>query len=184
MSFEKWIVYFEKAGKVNTEKTLKLAKKRGQELDIKNILITSSHGYTAEKALEVFKGSEQQLIIIGGDRASFSKDTLQALIEKKIPILFCDEVEYTYPQSMINAFKKFSEGVKVCMEICMVAAEKGLVPENKEVIAIAGTGSLGFKDGGGADTALVMIPKKSEAFNKLPEKAKRRDVKEIICKPR
>jgi len=85
---------------------------------------------------------------------------------------------------MKNALKKLSEGVKVCMEICIVAAEERLVPEGKEVIAIAGTSPSGFEDGGGADTALVMVPWKSERFNKLPEKAKRRDVKEIICKPR
>ena len=56
--------------------------------------------------------------------------------------------------------------------------------EGKEVVAIAGTSPFGFEDGGGADTALVMIPWKSGQFNKLPEKAKRRDVKEIVCKPR
>jgi len=66
----------------------------------------------------------------------------------------------------------------------MVASKEGLVPEGEEVIAVAGTSPWGYKDGGGADTALVMIPKRSDAFNKLPEKVKRRDVKEIICKPR
>jgi hypothetical protein len=184
MEIEKWIVYFETAGKANTEKTLKLAKKRALELSIKNILITSTHGYTAEQALDVFDETDQRLIIIGNDRASFAKDLLQTLKEKKIPVVFCDEVEYTYPELMRNAFKKLSEGVKVCMEICMVAVKEGLVPEGEEVIAVAGTSPWGFKNGGGADTALVMIPRRSEAFNKLLEKAKRRDVKEIICKPR
>lgn len=184
MEIEKWIVYFETAGKANTEKTLKLAKKRALELSIKNILITSTHGYTAEQALDVFDETDQRLIIIGNDRASFAKDLLQTLQEKKIPVVFCDEAEYAYPELMRNAFKKLSEGVKVCMEICMVAAKEGLVPEGEEVIAVAGTSPWGFKNGGGADTALVMIPRRSEAFNKLLEKAKRRDVKEIICKPR
>jgi hypothetical protein len=184
MEVKKWIVYFKTAGKANTEKTLKLAKKRALELGIRNILITSTYGYTAEKALSIFTESYQRLIVIGNDRASFSKDLREILTKKEIPVVFCDEVEYTYPELMRNAFKKLSEGVKVCIEICMFASKEGLVTEGEEVIAVAGTSPWGYKDGGGADTALVMIPKRSDAFNKLPEKAKRRDVKEIICKPR
>ena len=64
------------------------------------------------------------------------------------------------------------------------AAEKGVVPDGEEVVAVGGTGTIGFTEGGGADTAVVMIPRTSEQFNTLPEKADRREVKEIICKPR
>lgn len=184
LEFEKWIIYFGRAGKVNTEKTLKLAKKRALELGIKKTVIASTHGYTAQEALEVFKGTDVQLVVVGTERDLFSKNLLQILRDKENPVIFSNEVEYIYPEFTRNALKKLSEGVKVCMEICMVAAEKGLIPEDKEVIAIAGTSPRGFEDGGGADTALVMLPRKSEQFNKIPEKAKRRDVKEIICKPR
>lgn len=183
LDLEKRIVYFENAGKVNTEEALSLAKKRAQELGIKNVILASTHGYTAQKALEAF-GTDLRFTVVGTDRESFSKDLLRILEDKGISVRFSHEVEYTYPELMKNALRKLSEGVKVCMDICIVAAEERLVPEGKEVIAIAGTGPLGFEDGGGADTALVMVPWKSERFNKLPEKAKRRDVKEIICKPR
>jgi len=184
MDLEKKIVYFEKAGKVNTEETLMLAKETGQELGIQNLVLASTHGYTASKALEIFSDTDLRFIVVGTNRESFAKDLLQVLEENGVPVRFSNEVEYNYPELMRNAFKKLSEGVKVCMDILMVAAEEDLVPEGKEVIAIAGTSPLGFEDGGGADTALVMIPRKSEEFNKLQEKAKRRDVKEIICKPR
>jgi hypothetical protein len=179
---EKKIVYFEKAGKINTEETLRLAKIRAQELGIKNIVLASTNGYTAEKALEIL--DDVQLIVGGIERESFDKDLLKKLEGIGVPIFFSEEVDYTYPEMRQNAFKKLSEGVKVCMDICMMAAEKGVVPEGEEVVAIGGTGTLGFKEGGGADTALVMIPRTSEQFNILPEKAERRDVKEIICKPR
>ena len=181
---EKKIVYFEKAGKVNTEETLMLAKETAQEVGIQNLVLASTHGYTASKALEIFSDTDLRFIVVGTNRESFAKNLLQVLEEKGVPVRFSNEVEYNYPELMRNAFKKLSEGVKVCMDICMVAAEEDLVPEGKEVIAIAGTSPLGFEDGGGADTALVMIPRKSEEFSKLQEKAKRRDVKEIICKPR
>ena len=49
-------LYFEKAGIENTETTLKIAKKRAEELGIKTIVIASTVGDTAVKAMDVFKG--------------------------------------------------------------------------------------------------------------------------------
>ena len=181
---EKSIIYFEKPGKVNTVKTLNLALKRAKECGIKTIIVASTYGYTAQKALEILEDTDQKYIIVGTDRNFFNKELLQILENKKIPIFFAREVEYPYQESMKNAFRKFSEGVKVCMDISMVASEMGTVSEEKEIITVAGTGASGFDDGGGADTALIMIPRKSDQFNILPEKSKRREIKEIICKPR
>lgn len=179
---EKKVVYFERAGKLNTEATLRLAKMRAQELGIKHIVLASSTGYTARKAFEILTGIP--FIVVGPDRESFETDFLHKLEDNGVPILFSREVEYIYSERMRNAFRKLSEGVKVCMDICMIAAERGVVPEGAEVVAVAGTGTIRFEAGGGADTALVVIPRKSDSFNTLPEKAERRDVKEIICKPR
>ena len=107
------------------------------------------------------------------------------LENKGIPVKFSSEVEYTYPESVRNALRKISEGMKVVMDLGMILSEEGLVAENEEIIAIGGTGPLGFEEGGGVDTAVVMIPRRSDAFNQLPDnKAQRRDIKEIICKPR
>jgi len=184
LDLERRIVYFENAGRVNTERTLRLAVERAQELGIKNMVVASTHGYTAGKVLEILSGTNLGLVVVGISRESFSKDALRALEDREFPLLFSDEVEYTHPQLMKNAFRKLSEGVKVCMDICVVAAEGGVIPEGDEVVAVAGTGQSGFEPGGGADTALVMIPRKSREFNTLPGKEKRRDLKEIICKPR
>lgn len=181
LGLEKKSVYFDRAGKMNTEATLRFAKIRAQELGIKNIVLASSNGYTAGKALEILK--DVRFIVVGLERES-DKDLLRKLEDKGVPIVFAKDVEYSYPDIMKNAFRKLSEGVKVCMDICMMAAEKGVVPEGEEVVAVAGTGTIRFKEGGGADTALVIIPRKSERFNTLPEKPERRDLKEIICKPR
>jgi hypothetical protein len=52
---EKKIVYFEKAGKVNIDATLRLAKERAEELGIKTIVLASSSGYTAQKPLRFFR---------------------------------------------------------------------------------------------------------------------------------
>ncbi|MBK5134153.1 hypothetical protein JJE00_06975, partial [Candidatus Bathyarchaeota archaeon] len=49
-------VYFENPGPENTEETLKLAKARAEELDIKNVVVASATGETGVKASKVFKG--------------------------------------------------------------------------------------------------------------------------------
>ncbi|UCH37148.1 MAG: hypothetical protein JSV76_05525 [Candidatus Bathyarchaeota archaeon] len=181
---EKWIVYFQKPGLVNTEMTLDLARKRANELGIRVVIVTSTHGLTAQKALDKFKNTGLQLIVVGTAPKFFSEDILRSLKNEGIPIIFAGEVEYSYPELMRNALKKISEGMKVCLEVGMVAADQGLIQEGEEVIVIAGTSSRGFENGGGADTAIVLKARSSKTFTNIPVKAQRREILEIICKPR
>ena len=184
---EKKIIYFEKAGKINTEQTLRLAKERAIVLGINTIVIASSSGYTAKKAFEILGNTNCKLVIGGISRQRFSSELLKILEEKGVLVRFSSEVEYSYPEQMRNALNKLSTGIKVVMDLGMIVAEEGLVLESEEVIAIAGTGRSGgrFPEGGGADTAVVMVPRRSEDFNRLPEKKDdRREIREIICKPR
>ena len=182
---EQKIVYFEKAGKLNTEKTLRLAKERAEALDLKKVVLASSKGFTARMALKVFQDTNIQLIVVGTSRTAFQQDVSTLLEQKEVPIRFSSEVKYTYPDIVRNAYRKMSEGMKVVLDLGIIVAEEKLAADNEEIIAVGGTGPRGFPDGGGADTAVVMIPLKNEDFVKLPEKkANRRDIKEIICKPR
>ena len=64
------------------------------------------------------------------------------------------------------------------------SGQRTYINQREEIVAIAGTSSRDFEDGDGVDTAVVLVPRRSEEFYKLPEKKKRREIKEIICKPR
>lgn len=182
---ERKIVYFVKAGKLNTEKTLRLAKERAEALGLTKVVLASSNGFTAQIALEIFHETDIQLIVVGTSRAAFHQDVFTILEQKAIPVRFSSEVEYVYPEVVRNAYRKMSEGMKVVMDLGMIVGEEGLAADNEEIVAVGGTGPRGFTAGGGADTAVVMLPLKNEDFSKLPEtKDDRRDIKEIICKPR
>ncbi|GAG78137.1 unnamed protein product [marine sediment metagenome] len=61
-------VYFNKKGKQNTEETLKLAKKIADEKSIDDIVLASTTGYTAEKAIEICEGLK--LIVVGIGRSN------------------------------------------------------------------------------------------------------------------
>ncbi len=68
-----------------------------------------------------------------------------------------------------NLLRQFSQGVKVCAEITMMAVDSNAVPSGKQVVAVAGSHA-------GADTAMVLV---------AAESCRMRDMKlqEIICKP-
>jgi len=166
------VTYFEKTSDEDperiTEETLKLAKKRGDELGIKSFVVASSTGFVAKKALALL--ADKGLVLVGEARDWYEKDFLRELERKGVPILFSHDVKYSYPADVQAAYRRMSEGAKVCPEIVMLASDGGLIPSGVEVMAVAGTGS-------GADTAMVILSAKSKAFKELK-------IREILCKPR
>ena len=160
------MTYFETPGRENIGKTLELVKERSEELEIKNVIVASTRGFTAEKAFDAFKETDVTLTIVGIGRDSFPKDLLGKLEEEGHNVVFSRETEYDYQDLVKTAYRRFSEGVKVAPEIAMVAAQKGLVSVDEEVISI-----------GKWDTALVIKPSTSDRFSDLA-------IRELICKPR
>ena len=187
---KKSIVYYEKKGSSNTEETLRLAYERAKELGITDIIIATTHGSTGLRAAEVFKEPRFNLIAVsicegwkeeGWPMTSEERDKL---LLKKIKVhtgihALGDDVSSAFtgkwggisPSEVVReTFYRFCQGMKVCVEITLMAADAGLIPLNKEVIAIAGTGE-------GADTAIVLN-------SACPRKFLDLKIKEIIAKPR
>ena len=63
MSISRKVVYYEKRGKENTEPTLKIALEAAKERGIDTILVSSTTGFTAKKAVEII-GKEVKLVIV------------------------------------------------------------------------------------------------------------------------
>ncbi|MBI5622878.1 MAG: hypothetical protein HY924_03780 [Elusimicrobia bacterium] len=75
------------------------------------------------------------------------------------------------PNKLIAAaYYTLGQGFKVAVEVSLMAADQGLVPSGKEVLALGGSAN-------GADTALVIRAACSGEFFKLR-------VPEIVCLPR
>ena len=51
---EKSIIYFEGKGVGNTDKTLEAARRRAEELGLRDVVVSTTHGETAIKAVDVF----------------------------------------------------------------------------------------------------------------------------------
>jgi len=191
MPLEEKIVYFEAGGKHNTEATLRLVRERAEKRGIKNVVLASVTGFSAEKALEIFKDSKIKLTVVGLKGPGFPEfpKKLQEKL-KKLGHNFCyaPDVKYEFPETVQDTLRRFSEGFKVCVEVALIAADAGYVRLGEEIIAVGGAGMLGYERGGGVDTAIVMEAIKSRDFLKLEsifgKKEERRKIREIICKPR
>lgn len=68
-----------------------------------------------------------------------------------------------------QVLRLFCAGVKVCVEIALMAADAGAIPVDRDVVAIGGTGR-------GADTAMLLRPAHTNSILDL-------DLHEIIAKP-
>jgi hypothetical protein len=179
---ERTVTYFETLDPKNTEITFRLARARAKELGIRKIVIASTTGATAKKAMEYFQEDTIQLVVIPHqwdfhrEVNAFPQELATALRNAGHVVHFgtmlfhtTDLYESTTPLVMANLLRCFCQGFKVCFEIVLMATDGGHVKSGEPVIAIAGTGR-------GSDTALVMQAASSQHLKKLR-------VNEILCKP-
>ncbi|PMB74180.1 hypothetical protein C0199_00905 [Candidatus Bathyarchaeota archaeon] len=188
MSFaEKKVAYFNTAGKQNTDILLKMVKEYVEKEEIRDIVVASTTGETGAKASKIFKG--YNVIVVThcfgfqhpGEnelKEEFRKEILQngakiftgthalSSVERAIR----KDLGTTQALELIaHTLRRMGEGTKVCVEITLMAADAGLIPENKDIVAIAGTGR-------GADTALRIYSANTARFLNLK-------IKEVIAKP-
>ena len=187
---KKSITYFKRKGSSNTTETLKSAYERAKELNISDIIISSTHGNTALKAAEIFKHPKYNLIAVTISEGykekgwTMTKEERKRLITKGITVFtgthaLSGDVNTAFTQTyggksineiVAQTLYRFSQGMKVCVEIVLMVADAGLISIDQEVISIAGTGD-------GADTAIVVKPAYPRNFLEFK-------IKEILAKPR
>jgi hypothetical protein len=183
----KSIIYFPEKGEDNTDSTLKAAKKRAEELGIRDVVLASTRGGTGVKAVEFFKGFNVVVVTHStGFREPGKQELGEEAAEKIVSgggkILTTGHAFAGVNRAMRNKFdtvgpadviaqtlRLFGQGMKVCVEVAAMAADAGLIPADKDVVAIAGSGR-------GADTAVVIKPANSSNLFDLV-------VREIIAKP-
>ncbi len=186
----KEIYYFDEPGPQNTEETINIAHKRAKELGIDQIVVASTHGKTAHKVLDIFQDIKGKIVVVTISQAfekegwTMKENIRRELIERGATVLTTlhalgDDVNTSFaPNQKVTAYNtvvretlyRFCQGMKVCVEIILMAAESGAIDINKEAIAIAGTNE-------GADTAIVVKPAYARNFLDL-------EIREILAKPR
>lgn len=178
---EEKIVYFEKPGKDNTQQVLSLVKERAKARGIKKVVLASTRGGTARAAADAFEGTGIELVVVPwshgfGDGNPFPPELKVELEAKGHRVHFGTMLFHTdalygtqTPTIMANLLRIFGQGLKVVVEITMMACDGGCVAGKEKIIVVAGTGA-------GADVAVVMTAAPSLRWTKLR-------IHEILCKP-
>jgi hypothetical protein len=178
---ERKIVYFEKAGPTNTDETLRLAAEEAADRGIRKIILASTKGATAQRAAAKLAGTGVKLIIVPHqfgftETQLFSPELVSELEEQGHRVHFGTmlfHVDGLYGsgsgEAMAMVLRTVCQGMKVCVEVVMMACDAGLVARGEEVIVVSGTRR-------GADTAVVALAATSHQLHDL-------HITEILCKP-
>ncbi|MCG6909684.1 MAG: hypothetical protein LJE94_06110 [Deltaproteobacteria bacterium] len=180
-------MYFDNPGKENTEQTLSQACARARELGLNEVVLATSKGDTAYKALEIFKGFSIVAVTYHcGFRKPFTPvmdpAVREDLKQKGVKVVSATHALSGVERSFFNKFsgpypilivadtlRLFGQGTKVAVEVSIMAADAGALTGN-DIVAIGGTGR-------GADAALILKPAHQTGLFDLR-------IREIVCKPR
>jgi len=181
------IVYFDNPGPENTERTIKLAIRRLGKNDLSKVLVATTSGKSGLLTAQAVKNAQVIVVSHSHGFREPNKQELTADYREKIAasgaeILTCT---HTFGGAGRAVRKKFGgvqideiiaqtlrtlgDGIKVAVEITMMAADAGLIDSGENVLAIAGSDQ-------GADTAAVIKAANAQQFFELK-------IQEIICKP-
>jgi hypothetical protein len=181
-------IYFDQPGPQNTSDVLEAAELRAHQLNIDTILVASTRGETGIQAAQQF---QDFTVVVVTHSTGFQEPNVQQMdLEQRRAIeaagartLTCQHAfggvnrgvrnkldTYLTDEIIAYTLRTFGQGLKVCVEIALMAADAGLVTVGEPCISIGGTGQ-------GADTAVVLIPANAQAFFDLR-------VMEILAKPR
>jgi hypothetical protein len=178
---EEQIVYFEASGQDNTSAVFDAVDRALSETGIRKVVLASTRGDTARYALDRYAGQELRLVIVPhqygfGPGQRFPQDLVARAREEGHRVyfgtmLFHQETLFGEgpAQRVADFLRIFCQGVKVCVEILLMAGNAGLVSEGEPVVVVAGTGR-------GADTAMIMTGATTRNLKAL-------HVSRILCKP-
>lgn len=179
--------YFDQAGKENTEKCLEIVE--GLTTTYEDVVVASTSGETGLKFAERL-GKKTNLIVVTHASGHRQKNEIEistkvrerieelggkvftgTILTNSLERSLLSEFKGIYPTIIIaETLRRLGEGMKVCAEIVMEACDAGLVEEERDVIAVAGTSS-------GSDTVCLIQSTASRRFLDLK-------IKEIMAKPR
>jgi hypothetical protein len=181
------VTYFKEEGTVNTDSALEVARKYADEFSIKDIIIASTTGMTAQKSIKYFSPTEFNIVIMThsyyfaglNKRQEFPEKLINELSEQGLKVFstthalgavsrsFRLSLNQWMPVELMAKYlrQNFCQGMKVCMEIASMAVDAGLIPDiDRDVICVGGTGR-------GADTVCLIKPMPTSLFDKLRVKA-------------
>lgn len=180
---------FEAVERDTTPDVIDCVLRRLEKGDVRHVVVATSSGVTGSRFSEALAGENAELVCVShhagfrtADLLDLEPEYASELREAKVPVLIASHGLSGIGRSISTRFggatpveviahtlRLFGQGMKVCVEIAVMAADAGLIPTDRDVICVGGTGR-------GADTAVVLRPAHMNTFFDLR-------VREILCKP-
>lgn len=181
--------WFEKPGVENTENVLAAVVARLERGDIAHVVVATTSGATGARFAEALEGQPAEVVCVthhagfrGNDQIELEAEQADVIRRSGAAILTASHAlsgvdrsisrkfQGTTPVEIIaHTLRLFGQGMKVCVEIAVMAADAGKIPTDRDVICVGGTGH-------GADTAAVLKPAHGNNFFDL-------HVRETLCRP-
>ena len=162
--------YLDKPGSKNTDEVITAVKSYLERESVKHVVVASSSGATGVKFADAI-GDMANLTVVTY-HTGFSKEGVQNLEEHNREVLESKGIKIVTQSHVFSGIERsiskkfggispveiiaetlrslFGHGLKVCIEVTIMAADSGEIPI-EDVIAVGGTG-------GGADTAILIRP--------------------------
>ena len=185
------ILYFDRPGKENTGAVVQVVRQRAAELGVRHVVVASTSGATALQAREALEGTDTAVVCVGehcgfwgGDSQKMTPQRRAELESRGVSVLIASHALSGVGRSVTGKFGGVShteiiahtlrqfggEGIKVAVEVSIMAADAGLIATDREVIALGGTGS-------GSDAAVVLKAAHMNNYFDL-------EIREILARPR
>lgn len=181
------MIYFAKPGPENTRACLEIVLKAVEERGLKDVVVASTYGDTGLIFAEALKDRGVNLVIVTHnvgfrepgthEMTEEVREKLKALgarvytgtmVMRGIGSAIKSQFHYSEEALIAQTLRIFGQGLKVCIEIVVMACDGGLIPP-EDVLAVAGTAR-------GADTVAIIKAMPSNKFFNLK-------VREILAKP-
>ncbi len=178
---------FNKPGRENTDAALDVLQQGIRHYACKQVVIASTYGDTALKAARLLTGMAITLVVVTHNvgfkepgKLEMTAATRQELEAQGVKVCtgtmpfrsigtaIREKQGYSQQDLVANTLRLFGQGVKVCVEIALMASDAGLITPD-DVLTVAGTGR-------GADTVLLLSPRPSNQLFDVKVRA-------ILAKP-
>ncbi len=183
-------VQFDSPGATNTDAVVQCVLSRIEKGDIEQVVVATTTGATGVRFMEALDESGVELVCVThhmGFREP-NQIELEPMLASQLRERGTRIVTMTHALSGVargiskqfsgtsnteliaHTLRLFGQGMKVCVEIAVMAADAGAVPARQDVICVGGSGR-------GADAAIVLQPANSNAIFETR-------IREILCWPK
>ena len=178
---------FTKPGYKNTAQALEIMLQGVEEYGVKEVVVASTYGDTALEAAKMLQNKDVKLVVVthnyGFKKPGSHEMTLETRKQleqggavvytgtmpfRNIGTSIREKQSYSQQDLVANTLRMLGQGIKVCVEIVLMAADSGNIG-NDDVLAVAGTGR-------GADTVALIEPQSSNRLFQIK-------IKNILAKP-